>query len=404
MPKRADWQEIEPLGEGGQSEVFLVRRPSRAKERTACILEIRQFNPWGTNPAETVDQQTGQFAKAVWGFARPELTSELAAMKVFKLREMGTQGEQQAAERLKNEITVLQQKRSGLPELLDSNVDEKWIVTEYFAEGTLEDQFSRYRGQAAHALRAVRPLVATVASLHQDKIVHRDIKPANVFIRENGELVLGDFGIVHLPDQPDHVTHTHERVGPHDYMPPWGDLGERLEKVEPNFDVYMLGKLLWCMVEGRLKLPREWHRRPAFDLAAIFPDDDAIVAINSILDECVKETPEECLPSAQQLLKRIDRSLALVNSRAPTLNANGQANLRCEVCRQGSYRFQSLGSEGTVRVQFTDSDGRHLNPTLVRVFVCDVCAHYAFFAPGYPEEAATRDWKPWLQSSTPAKT
>jgi hypothetical protein len=45
-------------------------------------------------------------------------------------------------------------------------------------------------------------------------------------------------------------------------MPQWGDLGERLEHVQPNFDVYMLGKLLWCMVSGRLKLPREYHKKP----------------------------------------------------------------------------------------------------------------------------------------------
>ncbi len=31
------------------------------------------------------------------------------------------------------------------------------------------------------------------------------------------------------------------------YMPPWADIGGRLEKIDSNFDVYMLGKLLWCM-------------------------------------------------------------------------------------------------------------------------------------------------------------
>ncbi|MEI4884253.1 hypothetical protein Q8G49_29240, partial [Klebsiella pneumoniae] len=84
----------------------------------------------------------------------------------------------------------------------------------------------------------------------------RDIKPANVFVGSADDLILGDFGIVYLPEQPERVTRTLERVGPLEYMPVWADLGERLEKVEPNFDVYMLGKLLWCMVAGKLKLPR----------------------------------------------------------------------------------------------------------------------------------------------------
>ena len=104
-------------------------------------------------------------------------------------------------------------------------------------------------------------LVNTVTQLHDENIVHRDIKPANVFVRELDDLVLGDFGIVFVPDQPVRLTRTNESVGPHEYMPPWAETGGRLNKVESNFNVYMLGKLLWCIVTGRLVLRREWFRR-----------------------------------------------------------------------------------------------------------------------------------------------
>jgi hypothetical protein len=40
-----------------------------------------------------------------------------------------------------------------------------------------------------------------------------------------------------------------------------GCLGERLEHVNPNFDVYMLGKVLWCMVAGWPVLKREYFDR-----------------------------------------------------------------------------------------------------------------------------------------------
>jgi hypothetical protein len=61
-----------------------------------------------------------------------------------------------------------------------------------------------------------------------------------------------------------------ERVGPRDYMPPWEDMGERLEKMHPNFDVYVLGKLFRSMITGRLNLAREWHKRREYDLAKMF--------------------------------------------------------------------------------------------------------------------------------------
>jgi serine/threonine protein kinase len=129
---------------------------------------------------------------------------------------------------------------SGLPKLLDFNEAERWIVTEYFPERTLEHHPHKYRGKVGPALEAFRSLVQTVAMLHREAYVHRDIKPANVFIRNDDELVLGDFGIVFLPNALDRVTQTGERVGPRDYMPPWANLGTRHEKVHPKDDVYML--------------------------------------------------------------------------------------------------------------------------------------------------------------------
>jgi serine/threonine protein kinase len=312
MGRRTDWEEIRSLGAGGQSEVTLVRRPTRMEERAASIRDILQSNPWAPFSGPENTDRSSKLAAAVWSFARPEIPSELGAMKVFKLREAGVQGEQQAGERLKSEIAILQQRRSGLPELLDSNEAEGWIVTEFFAEGTLEDRLARYGGKAALAVKTLRSLVETVAHLHKDGIVHRDIKPANVFVRE-GQLVLGDFGIVYVPNQGDRVTRTNERVGPRDYMPQWGDLGDRLEEVRPNFDVYMLGKLLWCMVAGRLKLPREYHKRQGFDLTEMFPNTPDMHIINAILDQSVVEDPSNCLGSAQQLLSILDESLSVLD-------------------------------------------------------------------------------------------
>jgi len=147
-------------------------------------------------------------------------------LKVFKITPEGQalspapgSREFEAIARLKNEITALGQGLSGLPKLLDSNEAERWIITEYFPEGTLEHHPFKYRGEAGRALEAFRSLVQTVSMLHKEGYVHRDVKPANVFIRSDNELVLGDFGIVFLPHGPDRVTQTGERVGPRDYMP-----------------------------------------------------------------------------------------------------------------------------------------------------------------------------------------
>src|ERR1700677_286134 len=107
------WEVVgEPLGEGGQSNVYLVRKPERSSARRNDILKIFSFSPWGTHMANTREPLTGEFATAVADYARTEEPAELAAMKVFKVRD----DEEQAKQRLSLEIKVLNSNtRPGLP-------------------------------------------------------------------------------------------------------------------------------------------------------------------------------------------------------------------------------------------------------------------------------------------------
>lgn len=384
MGMREDWEVIEPLGEGGQSQVSLVRRPKRRVERATCLKEMR---------TALDGDKRADLAIAIWAYARPDLPSELGALKVFDKTRRGGAA---AAERLEREILLLEQKRPGLPELLDSNKGEHWIVTEFFAGGTLEKHPLKYKGQAATALRAFRSLVETVASaLHKDKIVHRDIKPANVFIGSDGTLIPGDLGIAYVPDQAPRMTHEGERVGPWEYMPQWADSGARFDKVEPSFDVYMLGKLLWCMVAGSLRLPREYHRRPDFDLTLRFPNDSRMRLINSILDKCLVEEAHLCLSSAQELLRVVDETLAVLDRGLPLLDKSGNLDLPCHVCGTGYYRPSFGLSQGLVRMPSYDDTGRVVGEVRLQPFTCNVCTNLQLFAPGNPKEAAQRGWTPW---------
>jgi serine/threonine protein kinase len=219
-----------------------------------------------------------------------------------------------------------------------------------------------------------------VADLHTEGIVHRDIKPANVFFGSENSLVLGDFGIVYLPNLPERVTRTNERVGPYDYMPLWADLGERLEKVERNFDVYMLGKLLWCMVAGRLKLPRECFREPGFDLTRLFPDDPHMHVINSILEKCVVEKAKDCLFAATDLLLVVDAHLRVIDGGGHMLG--DKIPRPCRVCGTGHYQPKPLFTNSpAASLRFwRPAHPQDMSFVPVRVFVCDNCKHIEFFA------------------------
>jgi serine/threonine protein kinase len=386
MAKDENWERIKPLGTGGQSEVFLVRSPARVAEREKQAGMIAALSGRGLNQ---IDAQL--LAAAVFECARGEYPSELGAMKIFSPRASGTDAEDQAHDRLRGEIKVLGQDRLGLLRLLDSSESEGWIVTEYCPLGTLEGHLRRYAGNVGLALVAFRSLVETVAGLHKDGVIHRDIKPANVFVAADGRLILGDFGIVFLPGLPERITFTNESVGPHDYIPPWAETEERVEELGPQFDVYMLGKLLWCMVAGRLKLPREWHRRQDYDLILKFPDNPQMHMVNKILDKCLVDSPEKCLPGAQELLPVVDAYLSVIIRGGQLLSDD--VPRPCRICGKGYYRPSgqvpgrhkeiwvvpngTLAAPGVYAGSWRQEGAHYFEP-----FICDVCKHVEMFLAG----------------------
>ena len=180
-----------------------------------------------------------------------------------------------------------------------------WYVTKFFSGGTLASKPDLYQNRVLDSLRALRPVTEAVAKLHQVDVVHRDIKPANVFIDQVGRLVLGDCGLAFKLEIADRMTETFENVGSRDWMPAWA-MGLRLTEVQPNFDVFSLGKVLWAMIAGQPILQLWYHHKPQFNLGEMFPDNESIAFAQKILDRTVVEEPTDCLKNATELLASVD--------------------------------------------------------------------------------------------------
>jgi serine/threonine protein kinase len=385
------WEIIDPLGSGGQSDVSLVRSPERVQQRKNCLKVIGKTLMASPVHIDQRDEGLGAFAKASWDYARPEEDSELGALKVFKSRRDSQLGmDSQEVQRLKNEIDVLRQNYPGMLKLKAYSESEFWIVTELVREGSLEKQIGKYKGNAGLALKAFRSLVTTVKLLHDKGLVHRDIKPANVFIGKDDELILGDFGIVYVPDTVSRLTVTQEIVGPSDYMAPWLMTGEWVEDVKPCADVYMLGKLLWCLISGKLKLFREQFRRPSYSLAQMFPYNSQIARIDAILEKCLVEEEHLCLKSATELLKVVDQTIHEMGD--DRFLPDGNLRLLCIMCGKAKYRPVTV-FQGYVKFNLYNAVSSSASSVNLRLFVCDVCGHHVLFTQGYPEEGAKRGWK-----------
>jgi len=90
---------------------------------------------------------------------------------------------------------------SGRSDIVDVHVagalpdGRPYLVMEYVDGGTLWDRIERGPLSAAEIATLGDQICAALDHAHQADILHRDIKPENIFLRADGSIVLGDFGI-----------------------------------------------------------------------------------------------------------------------------------------------------------------------------------------------------------------
>ncbi|MBA2538625.1 MAG: serine/threonine protein kinase [Deltaproteobacteria bacterium] len=145
--------------------------------------------------------------------------------------------------------------------VLDIDEASRRIVMELAAGGTLRDVL-RERG-ARPLRRAVErhgQILSALVAAHRRGIVHCDLKPANLMFRRDVDLpgvevMLGDFGVAHLPDAAGHVgaTGKREAIGTIAYMAP----EQRRGDLSPAADVYASAVVLFENACGRTPWSRD---------------------------------------------------------------------------------------------------------------------------------------------------
>ena len=263
----------------------------------------------------------------------------------------------------------------------------RWYVSRYYSGGVLIEKLDRFKGNVVGALQAFRGLVAGVAELHKGKMVHRDIKPQNVFIGDNGDLVLGDFGLVFFEDdEHTRLSATFENVGTRDWMPPWA-MGMRIEEIRPSFDVFSLGKVLWSLISGKKVLQLWYFDRPQFDVEKQFPDAPHISLVRSIFEKSIVENETGCLESAAQLLAEVDRVISQIQRGGTRLRDNIVRH--CGVCGIGQYELTTTGA-GAERALVTEFGLEPKGDHSFRIYCCGHCGHVQLFSRG-----TTREMPAW---------
>lgn len=373
---RARWKILRELGSGGQGKVYLVRDLSKinyAETKKEIVEAVNVFS--AASPEASKESHFEKFRSAILQLVSVEDPNYLGALKVLNAPEAAVRADA-AVKRIRREIqSMARVTHPNLVRILDSDPEGRWFVSQYYSGGTLAGHLDLFRGDVDRCLRAFRTIVEAVAAVHHAGMVHRDIKPANVFVGVDQKLVLGDFGIVYFADDVgSRLTETIENVGSRDWMPPWA-MGTRVDDVRPTFDVFCLGKTLWAMLAGSLRLRLWYFKREEFNLERRLPGAKGIGLVNVLLEKCIVEDEKNCLSDATVLLGEVDGLRRRLESGGQQLGRG--IDRSCATCGLGHYRMIVPERSPTAIRNFG------LSPAGIqtfRVFACEKCGHVQLFS------------------------
>ncbi len=123
-----------------------------------------------------------------------------------------------------------------------------FLAMEFVRDGDLSQRLHKTKDKEDIAA-IIRDLSLALDYAHERGYIHRDIKPANILFRENGSLVLSDFGIARAIHSDTHMTQTGMVVGTPSYMSPEQAKGNPLTG---SSDLYSVAVIAYQLVAGKL--------------------------------------------------------------------------------------------------------------------------------------------------------
>lgn len=126
-----------------------------------------------------------------------------------------------------------------------------WIVMKLLEARSLEDLLRTERALAVpRAADIALQMLQGLRAVHAASVVHRDVKPGNVLVRDDGLVILVDFGIATFAGAAE-VTRAGIVIGTPSYLAPEIFVSGSADRTAAS-DLWALGITLYKMVEGRV--------------------------------------------------------------------------------------------------------------------------------------------------------
>jgi eukaryotic-like serine/threonine-protein kinase len=184
----------------------------------------------------------------------------------------------------------------------------EYIAMEYFPCGDLKARILNPITEG-EALDYLKRIAVALSVIHGEGILHRDLKPPNIMLREDGQVVLIDFGLAkHLHSGTRSTAAGVLRGSPY-YMSPEQAQGEELDS---RSDLYSLGVIFFEMLTGS----KPYLGATAFEVlqqhvSAPPPElPEALRQHQGLLDGLIAKSRDDRFASADDLLASLAQAAA----------------------------------------------------------------------------------------------
>jgi hypothetical protein len=211
-------------------------KPATLRPRRTDRFELPQYS---------LLHELGDTARATVYLAYSMALGRNVALKISK----GGPGAEEQQQFAREYAAISALKHRSVVEIYDYGFHQgrEFLAMEYFPCGDLKTRLGQPL-MAVEALEYARLVSAALQLVHGAGLVHRDLKPPNVMVREDGSIVLIDFGLAKAMNSQTNSTAMGMLRGSPYYMSPEHALGRVLDA---RSDLYSLGVVLYEMLAGR---------------------------------------------------------------------------------------------------------------------------------------------------------
>ena len=128
-----------------------------------------------------------------------------------------------------------------------------------FVRGSRLDEYAAQGASLRDRLRKFQAVCDAVAFAHAHGVIHRDLKPQNIMIGSFGEVLVLDWGVAKIRDDPRssvaYQTSEGTVIGTRVYMSPEQARGE-IDQLDERSDIYSLGAVLYFLLQHQPRITK----------------------------------------------------------------------------------------------------------------------------------------------------